>query len=125
MIKELLTPKYAPYILAVNALFLAGCLCLVHDCFRKYIPSQFEECKENRKMRNILRLAALLVCAIVLIAACLYYSIFIGIAVYLLGFEDSIAYVFMNGGFAATVTACIVGWHKRTTKTTESHARDR
>ncbi len=128
MVKELLTPKYAPYILAVSALFLAGCLCLVHDCFRKYIPSRFEECKKNRKMRNILRLVALLVGAIVLIAACLYYSFFIGIAVSLLGFGDSIAYAFWNGGFVATVTACIVGWHKRTTKTTKttkSRARDR
>ncbi len=125
MIKELFTPKYAPCILVVNALFLASCLCLVHGCFREYIPCCFEECKKNRKMRNVLRLATFLVCAVVLIAACLYYSLFIGIAVCLLGFGDSIAYAFWNGGFAATVIACIVGWHKRTKKTTKSRARDR
>ena len=125
MIKELFTPKYAPYILAVNALFLAGCLYPVYSCFREYIPSRFEECKKNCEMYNVLRLVALLVCAVVLIAACLFYSISIGLAVSLLGFEDSIAYAFWNGGFAATAAACIIGWHKRTTKTTESHARDR
>ena len=124
MIKELFTPKYAPCMLAVNVLFLAGCLCLVHDCFRKHIPCCFEECKKNRKMRNVLRLATFLACAVVLMAACLYYSLFIGIAVYLLGFGD-IAYALMDGGFSATATACIVGWYKRTTKTTKSYARDR
>ena len=122
--KELFTPKYAPCMLAVNVLFLAGCLCLVHDCFRKHIPCCFEECKKNRKMRNVLRLATFLMCAVVLIAACLYHSLFIGIAVYLLGFGD-IAYALMDGGFSATATACIVGWYKRTTKTTKSYARDR
>lgn len=126
MIKELFTPKYAPCILAVSALFLASCLCLVHDCFKKHIPCCFEECKKNRKMRNVLRLATLLVCAVVLTAVCLHYSLFIGIAVSLLGFGDSIAYAFWNGGVAATATACIVGWHKRVTKDDKnSHARDR
>ncbi|MCR4753397.1 MAG: hypothetical protein K5837_03175 [Candidatus Saccharibacteria bacterium] len=125
MIKELFTPKYAPCILAVNVLFLAGCLCLVHDCFRKYIPSQFEKCKKHRKMRDILRLAVSLVGTIILIVACLHYSLFIGIAVYLLGFGDFIAYALRDGGVAATVTACIVGWHKRVTKDDKSHARDR
>ena len=124
MIKELFTPKYAPCMLAVNVLFLAGCLCLVHDCFRKYIPSRFEECKKYRKMRDIFRLVASLVGTIMLIDACLIYSRFIGIAVYLLGFGD-IAYALMDGGFSATATACIVGWYKRTTKTTKSYARDR
>ena len=125
MIKELFTPKYAPCMLAVNVLFLAGCLCLVHDCFRKYIPSRFEECKKYRKMRDIFRLVASLVGTIMLIAACLIYSRFIGIAVYLLGFGDSITHALWGGGFTTTVTVCIVGWHKRTTKTTKSHARDR
>jgi hypothetical protein len=124
MMKELFTPEYAPCILAVNALFLAGCLCPVYYCW-KYIPNRFEECKKNCEKRNVLCLVALLVCAVVLMAACLYYSISIGLAVSLLGFEDSIAYAFWNGGFVATVAACIVGWHKRTTKTTKSHARDR
>ena len=112
--EKIFTPEFAPYLLLIEIVCMEITMFITYTCIR-HISFSFKEYKRTRETRKALAFVAILVATIIEIVACLWHSMFMGLAVYLMGLGDTLAYAFWGGGSVVTVIVCIVGWQRRET----------
>lgn len=110
--EKIFTPEFAPYLLLIQTVAMAIAISVTYICIR-YISFSFKECKRTRKTSKTLAFVAMLVSTIFMIAVCLWHSLLMGVAAYLMGLGDTLAYALWGGGSVVTVIVCIAGWRRR------------
>ena len=112
--EKIFTPEFAPYLLLIETVGMAVTTFGTYMGIRN-ISSSLKEYKRTREMSVAFAFVAILAGTIFMIFACLWHSMFMGFAVYLMGLGDTLAYAFWGGGSVVTVIVCIVGWQRRET----------
>ena len=113
--EKIFTPEFAPYLLLIEIVFMAITNYVAYICMR-HISFSFKEYKRTHEIREAFAFVAILVATIIEIVASLWHSMYMGIAIYLLGFGETLAFALWGCGSVVTVIVCIVGWRRRKTE---------
>ncbi len=112
--EKIFTPEFAPYLLLIETVCMVITTFVTYTCIR-HISFSFKEYKRTRETRKAFTFVAILVATIGMIASSLWHSLVMGVATYLMGLGETLAFALWGGGFIVTAIACIVGWRRRKT----------
>ena len=110
--ENIFTPEFAPYLLLIETVGMVIATFVAYICIRN-ISFSFKEYKRTRETSKAFAFVAILVATICMIVICFWHSMLMGVAAYLMGLGDTIAFALWGGCFAVTVIVCIVGWRRR------------
>ena len=113
--EKIFTPEFAPYLLLIEIVCIAITNYAAYICMR-HISFSFKEYKRTHEIREAFAFVLILVAAIIEIVASLWHSMYMGIAIYLLGFGETLAFALWGGGFIVTAIVCVMGWRRRKTE---------
>ena len=113
--EKIFTPEFAPYLLLIEIVCIAITNYAAYICMR-HISFSFKEYKRTHEIREAFAFVAVLAVTIIEIVASLRHSMYIGVAIYLLGFGETLAFALRVGGFIVTAIVCVMGWRRRKTE---------
>lgn len=112
--EKIFTPEFAPYLLLIETVGIAISDFVAYICIR-HISFSFKEYKRTRETREAFAFVAILVATIGMIASSLWHGLVMGVAIYLMGLGDTLAFAIQGGGLVVTAIVCVVGWRRRKT----------